>query len=804
MLLKYRLFFCCFLILFLVSLQFHTRAQHVGAVVSGTVTDSTFSPISDVFIRVAGMGRGDNTDEEGFFRFTLDPGDYVLVLSHVEYQTIRKTVHLEAGDTLVEHLIMEPEVRLLQQVEVSGRENAQYRREAGLVRLNPQAARVIPSPFQEFTKILVTLPGVTGNNELSSAYSVRGGNYNENLVYVNDIPVYRPFLISSGQQEGLSFINPDLVSEVFFSSGGWQAKYGDKLSSTLNVKYKRPDQTRASLTASLLGGAAHLEGTTADQKITYVLGTRLKRARYLLNTLETNGQYLPKFTDLQAYLSFDLDGNPHSTITELGILTAFASNRYLVRPESRETGFGTLERAFRLYVGYGGQETLKYRTLQHGVKLYHRFSPQWGNKLIASWVNTQEREHFDLVGAYRLCDVEVNHRQQQASECNTILGIGANYAHARNKLSANILNLENRATFAFNAVNTLEFGVGYAMELIEDQLQQYDFSDSADYVTIHQHLQNSLDLHSNRWFAFLQNTFEPDEVHTLNYGVRVNYWSFNQQWLVSPRLQYAYKPAGMRDVVFRLAGGLYQQPPFYRELRDREGNLNPDIRAQSSAHAIAGIDYSFTMFGREFSLLSEVYYKYLYQVIPYEVDNVRIRYFADNNATAYAAGADFRISGDFIEGAESWFSLGILKTMENIEGDGRGYIRRPSDQLVNLGVFFQDHLPGDPASRVYLSMLFGSGLPFGPPDQPRYRNFLNGPAYKRVDIGFSRKLFFREEKSKDNSFLRSLWFSAEILNVLGTDNTISFNWVTDVHQNQYAVPNRLSARFLNLKVIARY
>ena len=561
---------------------------------------------------------------------------------------------------------------------------------------------------------------------------------------------------------------------------------------------------QASLTASLLGGAAHLEGATADQRFTYTIGARLKSSQYLLNTLETNGQYLPRFTDVQSYLTFDLDGDPHQTITELGLLTAYASNRYLVRPESQETYFGTLQQTFRLGVYYEGQEILRYRTFQNGIKLFHRFSQKLSNKLMASWVTTQEREYYDLDGAYRLSQVALDPSGKLLNDNVSILGVGENYEHARNKLAADIVNLENRTAWAFNAVNTLEFGVGFAYENIQDQLQQYSFSDSADYVTWNGRVYNQLHLNSQRFFAFAQNSYEPNDAHTLNYGVRVNYWTVNQQWLLSPRLQYAWKPRGTRNMVFRFATGLYQQPPFYRELRDREGNLHQDVKAQSSIHTIAGMDYRFTMFGREFTFLTEMYYKYLYHVIPYDVDNVRIRYFAENNAKAYATGVDFRINGEFIEGAESWFSLGILRTREDIAGDGRGYIRRPSDQLINLGIFFQDHLPDDPSVRVYLSVLYGSGLPFGPPDTPEYRGAYNGADYKRVDIGFSKQLFFRGEKTAENSFLQSLWVGAELLNALGADNTISYTWITDVNSNQFAVPNRLSARFLNLKIIARY
>ncbi|WKN31618.1 carboxypeptidase-like regulatory domain-containing protein [Porifericola rhodea] len=773
-------------------------------VVKGIVLDSTASAVPYVNVQVFNTVKGMLTDEEGKFSIELEAGRHELVFSHLDYKVQRSTIKLAYEDTLELTIVLESKTRVLEEIEVSGQSEDNFRKEAGLTTIQPNAARNLPSAFGDFTKILSTLPGVVSNNELSSTYSVRGGNFDENLVYVNDIPIYRPFLVSAGQQEGLSFINPDLVGSITFSSGGWQAKYGDKLSSNLNVSYKKPQATKATATLSLLNGGLHLEGSTKRKKLTYLIGGRYKTAQYLLNTLETEGEYLPRFLDLQSYVTIDLDNDPQVNRTELGILGAVADNQYLVQPVSRETTFGTLNEPFRLYVGYLGQEILDYRTYQLGFKLSHRINKNWTTKFISSRVSTREREYYELQSGYRLCDLETSTSSPNFNRCVTVLGIGSNYQHARNKLEAEIINLENRHAFSLGSSHTLELGAGYAHEKVDDVIEQYAFSDSSDYSVITQQINNELNLNSHRFFAYVQNTTEIGGAHTFNYGVRLNYWTVNEQLLVSPRIQYAYQPQNFPDLVFRFAAGLYQQPPFYRELRDRQGNLNKDVLAQSATHFIAGADYRFIMFGREFVLLSELYYKHLANVNPYDVDNVRIRYFADNNAKAYATGADFRISGEFIPGAESWFSLGVLQTKEDIEGDGRGYIRRPSDQLINFGVFFQDHLPNDPSSRVYLSFLYGSGLPFGPPESEAYRNFLNGQDYKRVDLGFSKQLNFRQSKTETNSFFRSLWLGLEVLNVLGADNTISYSWIDDVQGRQYAVPNRLSARFINLKLIARY
>ena len=785
----------CYAVLF----GWFTTANAQQATVEGTVQDSVQTPLEDVFIQVGATGQGTVTGADGFFRITVAPGTYDLAFSHLEYTNILRQVSLQADDTLRMIVTLQPDVRLLQQVEILSDPDDESRSVPGLIKIDPQAAQNIPSPFNDFSRVLATLPGVVSNNELSSTYSVRGGNYDENLVYVNNIPIYRPFLIRAGQQEGLSFINPDLVADVAFSSGGWQAKYGDKLSSSLNVKYKQPSRRRASVRLGLLGGAAHVEGST--KHVTFIAGVRHKSAQYLLNTLEIDGQYLPRFTDLQSYLTVDLDGDPDRKKTELGVLLAYANNQYLVRPESRETNFGTLQQAFRLFVGYEGQEVLTYQTGQVGVIVDHRFTDRWRTQWIVSGVSTQEREYFDQLAGYRLCDVNVNLGNNDPNECALVLGVGLNYAYARNTLEAQLFNAENRTTYFLSDQNTLEFGIGLNVERIDDRINEYDFTDSADFATVNERINNSLALSSERFTAYVQNTWDPNEQHTIHYGVRFNYWTYNEQWLISPRIQYAYRPSGRKDLVFRLGGGLYQQPPFYRELRDRNGQLNPNIRAQSSVHAIAGVDHQFQLFGRDFTVLTEVYYKYLYHVIPYDIDNVRIRYFAQNNATAYATGVDMRVSGEFIPGAESWFSVGLLRTREDVEEDGLGYIRRPSDQLVNLGIFFQDHLPDDPTMRVHLSVLYGSGLPFGPPDSPQYRNFLNGSEYQRVDIGFSKELFLGRENKK--ALFRSLWLGLEILNVLGTDNPISYTWVEAVNRQQYAVPNSLSARFINAQVILR-
>lgn len=759
--------------------------------VTGIVEDEDGSPLTGVNIQKEGSSSGVFTGKSGEYTIGIEAGVPVnLLFTHVGYTPEKRTITVKEGEVLKLKVTLVQTTEVLTEVQIEGeRDN---RDEVSITKIKPKSLENLPTAFGDFNKILTTLPGVVSNNELSSTYSVRGGSFDENLIYVNDIPVYRPFLISNGQQEGLSFINSNLVESVEFSAGGWQPKYGDKLSSVLNVDYKKPSEFGASLTVGLLGGTAHVEGASKSKNITYVAGVRHKSAQYLLNTLETQGEYLPKFTDLQAYVSFKLDDR-----TSLGVLTSYGRNRYFVQPQSRETEFGTFDRSFRLFVGFAGREILEYDTYQGGMKLTRKLSDRFKSELIASGVYALEREYTDVEGAYRLCDVDKNLGSDTFNECVYVRGIGSNYDYGRNNLEANIINLENRNVYSIDSKNTLEFGLGYSYQNIDDQLSEYTFRDSVDFVIDIESLQADNEISSEQYTGFVQHTSDLTSRITTTYGVRLNYWTLNEQLLVSPRWQISFRPGWVRDVVFKAAAGVYQQPAFYRELRDQSGALNEDLKAQRSMHFIGGMDYNFKWWGRDFKFISELYYKRLRDVVAYDIDNVKVRYYANNNATAYATGLDLRVSGEFIEGTESWFSVGLLNAREDVEGDGRGYIRRPTDQRLNIAVFFQDHLPNNPTFRVSLNLFFGSGLPFGPPQNFEKRNVFNGDTYRRLDIGFSKLFYLNREKYDEE---RQLTLSAEILNVLAVSNAISYTWVTDVSNNQFAVPNTLSARFLNVKL----
>lgn len=773
-----------------------TNALAQGGEVNGTVSDQSGNPVEGVHISISPSNKVVLTDHLGTFSVQLKKNHYTLEFTHVEFHPEVREVNFKKYATVRFDISLRDKTTVLDEVEVQ-EEKSRETDVSGMERIDAKNLENMPSGTGEFNKILSTLPGVVSNNELSSTYSVRGGNFDENLVYVNGIQVYRPFLVRAGRQEGLSFINPDLVDNIEFSAGGWQAKYGDKLSSVLNIDYKKPVRKSGSINLGLLGGSVHLEGSQQDKGLSYIIGVRHKNTRYLLGSLETKGQYLPKFTDVQGYINKRFDNNR----TQLGVLLASAHNRYLTVPEMKQTDFGTVQRSFRLTVAFDGREILKYDTYQSGFNLSHVFSDNFKSYLIGSVVNTNERENFEIEGGYRLCDLNNNPSANNFDECVIVRGIGTNYNSGRNSLEATLFNLEQKNE-AYIGNDLLEFGFRWDREKIDDSLLEYAFIDSADFSSVTESRKNEIHLISQRLSGYVQYTaVSSDSVHSLSLGTRFNYWNINKEFLVSPRLNYLLSPAGNQNTNYRFSVGWYQQPPFYRELRDRDGAIRLGVKAQKSIHFIAGLDHYFMAWGRPFKFTTEAYHKKMENINPYDVENVRLRYFASNDAKAFAQGVDFRVNGEFIEGTQSWFSLGLLNTREDIAGDNKGYIRRPTDQRVNLGIFFEDHFPNDPSTRVNLTMLFGSGLPFGPPRRDDLRNAFPGDEYYRVDIGFSKSLKLNSSAKLSPN---SLWFGIEILNLLGADNTISYTWIKDVVNNQFAIPNSLSARFLNLRVRAKF
>jgi hypothetical protein len=802
-----------------------------ATVLTGTVRDAQGQPLELVVVGLEGQPGGATTDAQGNFTLRLlrpVSGPAVLVARRLGYQTLRQPLRLPEAASQPLRLALQVDARALGSVTVRARAaGADQREQASLVQLDPQTAKVLPSPFGDFNAILKTLPGVVSNNELTSTYNVRGGNYDENLLYVNGFEVYRPFLVTQAQQEGLSFINPDLVQKVDFSTGGWQPKYGDKLSSVLDIQYKEPEKFAASATASLVGGALHAEARSANGRVSYLAGVRYKNAQYVFNALKQNqGQYNPTFYDGQAYVNIGLGKQDNLQKTSLGILGVVAHNDYRFVPVSGQVTFSTaLNQVARVNIYYDGRERMQYDTYQTGLDLRHNFHPGLQVDLLASALSTREFEFRDVEAAYTFADVNRDPTSPDFNQAVRQRNIGSSFNHARNDLTARVYTGELRGRWNPGGdplgAHTVRFGVKMGRESIHDQLDEYSFADSADYVPDARRTRLSADLNllSTRTQGYVQHTWQIDSLKTLTYGVRAHYWTENQQLVISPRLQFSSRDRRHPERSWKLATGVYAQPPFYRELRNLQGQLNPELRAQKSLHLVVGRQVEVHLMNRPFRLNTEAYYKYLTDVIPYEVDNVRLRYYATNQATAYAAGFETRLSGEFVKGVESWLSLGLLTTSE--KGDTTatydpqtnkrtgyqtlGYIRRPQDQRLTASIFFQDHLPDNPSVRGYVNLVFGTGLPFSPPGLPQYRgdNALTS-AYQRVDIGFSKVVSLRATPKTHPASLESLWLSLEILNILGANNVAGYSYLQDVNGRTYAVPSYLSQRVVNLRAIARF
>ena len=838
-----------FKLLFLLPLallagEFDVMAQR--AEVFGKVVDSTGNGIESVTIIVNGEKDGVFSDRFGNYSIDVPADrDFTLVFSFIGYQTIQKSFRLKEG----ERKEFKPTIKIssyqLGPVDIED----QVTRKSPMQRLDPRGLETMPNPSGNIEGMLRTFSGVSGVNELSSSYSVRGGNYDENLIYVNDILIYRPFLVRSGRQEGLSFINSSMVSSVLFSSGGFEAKYGDKMSSVLDVKYKKPSKFGGGGQVSLLGGEAYLEGSPGN-RFGYLMGYRYRTNQYLLGSLETQGDYQPSFNDFQTYLTYDINDR-----WEISFLGNYAKNNYQFVPENRTTSFGTVQQALQLRVFFDGQEVTNYETYFGAVTNTWRPNSSLTMKFIASGFRTFEDENFDVQGQYFIGELERDLGEDDFGNVAFNRGVGTYLNHARNSLFAEVFTVENRSKYNGDK-HMFEWGAKYQHELIEDELSEWNVLDSNGYLVprtpdspgdsagtagadreliIPGVLRTDLGIESNRYTGYFQFGKYFDR-HSFNVGVRANHWDLNGETVISPRANYAYVPKWENDVVFRLASGYYYQPPFYRELRNFQGELNTDIKAQRSIHFVAGSDYNFEAWGRPFKYTAEIYYKHQTNVIPYELDNVRIRYYALNNANAYATGIDMKINGEFVKGVESWASMSVMTTQEDIVDDfyydyynsegvkivpgftrndiavdsvkqEPGYIPRPTDQRFNFAVSFQDYIPNNPSYKMHLTMFFATGLPFGPPSQDRYKDTLRLPSYRRVDIGFSKSLISEDKKPGERSIFKhfkSIWINVEVFNLLQINNVISQIWITDITGRQYAVPNYLTSRRLNVRLQMKF
>lgn len=811
-----------FSLLFLLTGLF-TFAQ--TARIKGVILDENSKPVSQV--QVSSEGVSATSNENGYYELTVPARREIQVsFTHNTLKPFVLPITLRSNEDFEFNFVMNDKAESLGEVVVVNNR----RRVEGIVTIEPEAIRKIPGANAGVENLLKSLPGVSGNNELSTQYAVRGGNYDENLVYVNEIEVYRPFLIRSGQQEGLSFTNTEMAQNVDFSAGGFQAKYGDKLSSVLDITYRRPTKFGAAFDASFLGGSLTVDAVSKNQKWAAITGVRYRDNSLLVNSQETNSNFRPRFADVQSNITFT-----PNTKWEFSLLGNISQNKYHYEPLTRQTNFGTIDAPVALQINYDGREKDEYTTYFAALKSTYKASEHFTLKLIGSAYHTLEQEYFDINAAYSLGEVDTNLGSETFGDVTFSRGMGQQLNHARNDLDAVIVNAEVKGFHEISKKHQVEWGFKYTREDIRDRIVEWEVVDSAGFslnpprilpikdqpyepfygpLAPYQNVRAKNFVVINRFSGYAQWSLK-DKIGTsevwYNAGVRAHQWqvdaenavSGKSQIVVSPRAQFAIKPEWDKDMVFRVSGGLYYQPPFYRELRDVDGVVNPNVKAQSSVHIVLGHDYSFKMWNRPFKMVSEVYYKSLTDVNTYTIDNVRIRYAANNNAKAFAQGLDVRLNGEFVPGTESWVSFGYLKTEEN--QDNRGYIARPTDQRLKFAILFQDYMPRIPSVKVYLNLVYNTGLPGGSPsyaDPYIYQNRLRD--YRRADAGFSYVFTERNDQRPDGHWLkrfRDLSLGFEIYNMFNNQNAITNTWVRDLYSKvQYAIPNYLTTRTFNLKI----
>ncbi len=799
-----------------------------SARIKGLVLDENNNPVEGV--NIAFQSQSVTSNANGFYNITVSANKkIVIVFTHVSLKKITVSLELKPNEDREFNLVMSAKAEQMGEVIVTA---GNRKRVQGITTIEPEVIRRIPGANAGVENILKTLPGVYSNNELSTQYAVRGGNYDENLVYVNEIEVYRPFLVRSGQQEGLSFTNTDLVQNVDFSGGGFQAKYGDKLSSVLDITYRRPTKFGLITEASLLGGSLAVDAVSKNQKWSAISGVRYRNNGLLVNSQETKTDYNPTFADVQTNVIFNA-----STKWQFSFLGNISQNRYNYTPLSRQTNFGTFDNPIALQVYYEGQEKDKYETFFGAMKSSFKASDSFTLKFIASAYHTLEQEYFDIYAGYFLGEVDTSIGSETFGDVTFSRAIGTQLNHARNDLDALIVNAEVKG-FHDLKKSQVEWGFKYSREDIRDRIVEWEVIDSAGF-SINPPIIN-LPQNDQPYSPYVGPLVPYQNVRALNYatidrlsgylqwnkksklglhdiwytlGARMHQWEVSgaatpgkSQIEFSPRGQFAIKPDWEKDMVFRFSTGMYVQPPSYRELRDSNGTVLPNVKAQKSIHFVLSNDYSFKMWNRPFKLVSEAYYKSIYDVNPYTLDNVRIRYQANNNAKAYAQGLDFRLNGEFVPGTESWFSFGYLKTEENI--DNKGYISRPTDQRLKFGILFQDYMPNLPSVKLYLNLVYNTGLPGGSPsyaDPYVYQSRLRD--YRRADIGFSKVFTDNNKNLPDGHWLKKfkdLSAGLEIFNLFNNQNTITNTWVRDVYtKNQYGIPNYMTNRVFNIKITAR-
>ncbi len=794
----------------------------------GIILDENGIPVPGV--EISAEERRATTNENGFYLLTVPASREITV--EFTHSTLKKSsarIELKPNEDFEFNVVMTDKAEQLGMVTVTA---GNRRRAQGITIIEPDVIRKIPGANAGVENILKTLPGVTSNNELSTQYAVRGGNYDENLVYVNEVEIYRPFLIRSGQQEGLSFTNTDMVQNVDFSAGGFQAKYGDKLSSVLDITYRRPTKFGMAAEASFLGGSVMAETASKNQKWSGIVGIRYRDNSLLVNSQETESNFRPTFADVQGLITFDA-----STRWQWSFIGNISQNKYNYRPLTRQTNFGTIDEPIALQIFYEGQEKDRYDTYFGALKSVFNVNENFTLKFIASGYHTLEQEYFDILAAYFLGEVDANIGSETFGDVTFSRAIGSQLNHARNDLDAMIFNGEVKGSHTVKS-SQVEWGFKYTREDIRDRVVEWEVIDSAGFslnppvldlpvndqpynpyigpLVPYQNVRAKNMVNIDRYSGYVQWSRKSsigNHEAWYNAGIRAHNWQVKtedvtgkSQITFSPRAQFAIKPDWKRDMVFRISGGLYHQPPSYRELRDSLGSVRPDVKAQQSAHIVLSNDYSFRMWQRPFKFVSEAYYKFISDVNSYTLENVRIRYRANNDAEAFAYGLDFRLNGEFVPGTESWLSFGYMKTEENISN--RGFIARPTDQRLKFGILFQDYMPNIPNVKAYLNLVYNTGLPGGSPsyaDSYQYQTRLRD--YRRADAGFSYILADAKSNRPEGHWLKSfkdLSVGLEIFNLFNNQNAITNTWVRDVYtKNQYGIPNYMTTRVFNLKLSAR-
>ena len=817
--LKIKLFLLPVLVALLSSSLF---GQSNNATLKGVITDDEGNPLDMVNIGLKDYPIGTSSNRGGEFLLRIPAEkNTVVIFRSLGYATVIDTIYAEPEETITRQITMPATDLKLAEVVVT-----EQRRSGNITRIDPKFIDVLPDAATGAVEALIkTLPGVSSNNELSSQYTVRGGNFDENLVYVNDVEIYRPFLIRAGQQEGLSFINSDLVSTIEFSAGGFNAKYGDKMSSVLDIKYRKPSDFRGSASISLLGATAHFEDVSMKGRLSHISGIRYKRNSYMLGGLDEKGEYDPQFFDFQTYITYQF-----SQKFNVSFLGNIAQNQYEFIPQTRETTFGTWQTPLNTRIYFEGQEVDDFQTYLGAFSANYHPNSNLNLKLIASAYHASEEETYDILGQYFLNELERNLASDEFGDSILNLGVGAFLNHARNYLDATVYNFSHRG--AYDSENhLLNWGIKFQHEKIEHRINEWIYRDSTGYslpysdkeVLLYYTLNSRNNISSNRVTGFIQDTYSipisSGDLY-LTGGLRFNYWDFNQEWLISPRVSVSYYPDWQNKMSFSLSGGMYHQSPFFKELMNRQGEIVADQRAQRSYQVVAGADYVFTAWDRPFRFTTEAYYKYMSRLIPYQIDNVRIRYLADQEAVGYATGLDMNINGEFVSGIQSWATLSFMQTEEDVFGDDhwatnpegeqiwveQGYIPRPTDQWMNFSLFFQDYLPGNPSYKMQLSGFYGARLPTGPPNSERYQDIFRMPPYRRIDLGLS-KVLISSANPVNRNFLRhinDMWISLEVFNLLNINNTISYFWVSSIYGDQFAVPNYLTNRKVNLKLTVRF